>query len=98
MFALLATGRLELLEEAWREARAQLSPEPALAQRAVELPALRGAWQRAQSFDERRGLLVQLRQNLTELLGVQQGALYWGLLENVVERSLLQPGPGAFPW
>lgn len=98
VFALMATGRLELLEEAWREASAQLSLDPALAQRAAELQALRGPWQLAQNFDERRGLLIQLRKNLTDLLGAQQGALYWGLLEQVVERSLLRPGPGAFPW
>jgi len=41
---------------------------------------------------------MQLRKNLTDLLGPRQSDLYWRLLEQVVERDLLRPGPGAFPW
>jgi len=98
VFVLMATARLELLEEAQREASTRLSLEPAVTQRLAELQALKVPWQQAQSLEERRNLLIQLQKNLSDLLGPQRYASYWGILEQVVERNLLRPGPGAFPW
>lgn len=98
VFVLVAADRLELLEEARREASTQLSLEPAIAQRLAELQALKVPWQQAQSLDERRDLLIQLQKSTSDLLGPQRYAAYSRLLEQVVERNLLRPGPGAFPW
>jgi len=98
MFVMTVIDRLELLEEARSEAITRWSLEPAIAQRLAELQALRAPWQQAQTLEERRDLLMQLRKNLTDLLGPRQSDLYWRLLEQVVERDLLRPGPGAFPW
>lgn len=98
VFVMLATDRLNLLRDAQREAERRLGLDAVGMARFREAADLELPWQHAESLDARRALLLQLQKNVSEFLGPERYARYWRAVEERVERELLRPGPGAFPW
>jgi hypothetical protein len=95
VYALLATARLDLLKTAQLEAEARTGLRPP---RFADLEDLQMRWKVAENLDERRGVLSDLQARLTGVLGPDQYARYWRVVEEVFERNLLVPGRAVLPW